>query len=133
MDDFDSMLEEALSDWPERLTLRIRRLSGRRHIVLGLTDLFEKVSTRSDSLQVHLHWAVTTEVHAAAGSWPDHDLVMAPKNLDRKRIKAKFESDLLSILASRDEHAFPAEDIASFESYLSRNTGRHSPSFSRAG
>ena len=133
MDVFDSMLDEALRAWPERLTLRIRRLSGSRHIVIGLTDLFERVSTSSDSILVHMHWAVTTAVHEAAGSWPDHDLVVAPRNLDRGRVKAKFESDLRSILANRDEHGFHADDIASFESYLSRNTEPKSRSSSRVG
>jgi hypothetical protein len=92
MPDFDSLLEQALHQWPAELRLPVR-LSAAGHQVEGLAELERSISKTWTAdpnaiLMRTLHWNILRAVHLA---FADSDIV-EPASLPS--VRRRFEEDL---------------------------------------
>jgi hypothetical protein len=119
MNNFDTLFDAAIAEWPAALILPVRKHGADYFVVDGLTELDHRIATRwfgdpSEVLMVTLHWAIAGAIHTAFRS----QSTVTPARINRNAVRDKFEADLRRIEAATVP-AWPAEARALIARYWS--------------
>jgi hypothetical protein len=95
MQNFDTLFDAAIAEWPAALLLPVRQTGADYFIVDGLTEFDRRIGTRwfgdpSEVLMATLHGAISGAIHTAFRS----QSTVVPARIDRDAVRTKFESDL---------------------------------------